>query len=116
MSKGVFYRRTGLYQFLRIFPTLKVATLPRLENEQEHKKLDNGKYTQELKTGQFMLEECEEALQSGEKEDVDLAYERICGIIKRLENTKDGIADAMLGDNKATGEVREWNKRQKEEI
>jgi len=63
-----------------------------------------------------MLEECEEAIQSGEKEDVDLAYERICGIIKRLENTKDGITEAMLGDEKAIGEVREWNKRQKEEI
>ena len=63
-----------------------------------------------------MLEECEEAIQSGEKEDVDLAYERICGIIKRLENTKDGITEAMLGDEKAIGEVREWNKRQKEEF
>ena len=69
------------------------------------KSLTMEKYTQELKTGQFMLEECEEAIQSGEKEDVDLAYERICRIIKRLENTKDGITEAMLGDDKAIREV-----------
>ena len=74
------------------------------------------KYTQELKTGQFMLEECEEAIKSGEKEDVTLAYERICGIIKMLENTKVGITEAMLGDYKAIGEVQEWNNRQKEEL
>ena len=74
------------------------------------------KYNQELKARQFMLEECEEAIQSAEKEDVDLAYERICGTIKKLENTKDGITEAMLGDDKAIGEVREWNNKQKKEI
>ena len=74
------------------------------------------KYNQELKTANFMLEDCEEAFELEDKEDIELAYEKICRILKKLEKSKDDVTETMLGEENTIDEVRQWNKKQKEEI
>ena len=49
-----------------------------------------AKYNREITTGQVVLEDVEEALESGEREEIEVAYERICEIIKKLEMSKTG--------------------------
>ena len=75
-----------------------------------------AKYNRELKSGQIVLEDVEEALESREKEEIEVAYERICEIIKKLEISKDKSIEEMLGEEKTIDQVREWNKEQKEKI
>ena len=43
------------------------------------------KYTKELKKARYSVEELEETLHTGKREDILLAYERICEINKTLE-------------------------------
>lgn len=66
--------------------------------------------------GKLMLEDIEETLDDGEKEDIELAYERVGEMIKKLEMSKDETTEAMLGEEKTIEEVRAWNKKQKEEM
>ena len=75
-----------------------------------------AKYNQELTTGQIVMEDVQETLESGEKEEFDVAYERICEITKKLEISKDKITEEMLAEEKTIDQVREWNKEQKEKI
>ena len=63
-----------------------------------------------------MLEDSEDVLDLGEREDVVLAHERVCNVIKRLEKSKDDTTETMLNEEKTLDEVREWNKKQKEEM
>ena len=86
-------------------PGLKIDKLTALE-----------KYTVELETSKLMLEDSEDVLDLGERDDVVLAYERVCNMIKRLEKSKDDTTEAMLNEEKTLDEVREWNKKQKEEM
>jgi len=55
-----------------------------------------AKYNREITTGQVVLEDVEEALESGEREEIEVAYERICEIIKKLEMSKDRSTEEML--------------------
>lgn len=73
-----------------------------------------AKYNQELTTGQIEMEDVQEALESGEKEEIEVAYERICEITKKLEISKDNITQEMLAEEKTIDQVREWSKEQKE--
>ena len=59
-----------------------------------------AKYNRELTSGQIVLEDVEEALESGEKEEIEVAYERICEIIKKLEISKDKSTEEMLGEER----------------
>eukprot|EP00794_Sanderia_malayensis_P010114 gene10114-11147_t len=74
------------------------------------------KYNQELKTGKFMLEDCQEAYELEDREDIELAYEKICRIIKKLDKSKDDVTEEMLGEEDTIDQVRQWNRMQKEEI
>ena len=116
MSQGILWVYSQGLITLNEIPHTKVATLPGQRKEEECRKSAMEKYNQELKAGLFMLEECEEAIKSEEKEEVDLAFEKICAIIKRLGKSKDDITEAMLSDQETIGKVREWNNKQKEEI
>ena len=107
VSLGVSTQKQGLVRDYRKFPTLKVATLPGQAME---------KYKQELKTGKFMLEDCEEVFEFGDKEDIELAYEKICRILKQLDKSKDDVTENMLGREDTIDIVRQWNQVQKEEI
>ena len=82
MSLGVSTGKQGYVSLFRKSPTLKVATVP------GHQAME--KYHEELKTANFMLEDCEEAFELEDKEDIELAYEKICRILKKLEKSKDG--------------------------
>ena len=73
-------------------------------------------YEREIKTAKFMLEDCEEAFVLEDREDIELAYEKICQIVKRLDKSKDDVIEKMLGEEDMIGEVRQWNQTQKEEI
>ena len=75
-----------------------------------------GKYNRELNAAKLIQEDYEDALESEEKEDVNLAYERLCDAIKKLETSKDNTTEALLSEEKPLEEVREWNKKQKEEM
>ena len=99
VSLGVSTQKQGLVRDYRKFPTLKVATLPGQAME---------KYKQELKTGKFMLEDCEEVFEFGDKEDIELAYEKICRILKQLDN----VTENMLGREDTIDIVRQWNQVQ----
>ena len=72
-----------------------------------------AKYNRELTSGQIVLEDVEEALKSREKEEIEVAYERICELINKLEISKDKCTEEMLGEEKTIDQVREWNKEQK---
>ena len=90
-----------------------MATLPGLKIE---KMTALEKYTLELETSKLILEDSEDVLDLGEREDVVLAFERVCNMIKRLEKSKVDTTEAMLNEEKTLDEVREWNKKQKEEM
>ena len=74
------------------------------------------KFNQELAACKVILEDIEEALESGEKEDVEYGYKRICDVINKLQSSKDETTEAMLSAEKTIEEVREWNKKQKKEM
>ena len=69
------------------------------------------KFNQELATSKIILDNIEEALESGEKKDVEHGYKRICDVINKLESSKDQTTEAMLSKEKTIEEVREWNKK-----
>ena len=70
------------------------------------------KYEQELETGKFMLQDCQEAYEIEYREDIELAYDKICRIIKKLDKSKDVLHDVigeMLGEQDTIDQVRQWN-------
>ena len=69
---------------MAILPGLKIEKMTALE-----------KYTVELETSKLMLEDSDDVLDLGEREDVVLAYERVCNMIKRLEKSKDDTTEAI---------------------
>ena len=74
------------------------------------------KFDKELAASIIILDDIKEALESGEKEDIEHGYKRICDVINKLESAKDQTTEAMLSEEKAIEEVREWNKKQKKEM
>ena len=74
------------------------------------------KYTKELKKARYSVEELEETLHTGKREDILLAYERICEINKTLETATNLVKDAMLDSEKSLEEVRNWSQIRKEEL
>lgn len=53
-------------------------------------------YKMELKRATICVGEIEEKLNAGGTEDLRLAYERLCDIIKALEDSENRVKDAML--------------------
>ena len=62
------------------------------------------KYMKELKKARYSVEELEETLHTGKREDILLAYERICEINKTLETATNLVKDAMLDSEKSLEE------------
>ena len=85
--------------------------MPGLKIEKKMTTLE--KYMVELETIKLMSEDSEDVLDLGEREDVVLAYDRVCNMIKRLEKSKDDTTEAMLNEEKTLDEVHEWNKNKK---
>ena len=74
------------------------------------------KFDQELAACKSILKDIEEALELGEKEDIEHGYKRISNVINKLESSKDQTTEAMLSEEKTIEEVREWNEKQKKEM
>ena len=56
------------------------------------------RYTKELKKATYYVDEIKEKLGTGVKEDLQLAYERICELNRTTETAVDGVKEAMLED------------------
>ena len=67
-----------------------------------------------LKKANFYMEDMAEAVESGEKEDIKTAYEKVCGILKKLESSITAVTEDMLDDDVDLEEVRSWSKAKKE--
>eukprot|EP00112_Aurelia_sp_Birch-Aquarium-sp1_P013332 Seg2822.1 transcript_id=Seg2822.1/GoldUCD/mRNA.D3Y31 product="Gag-Pol polyprotein" protein_id=Seg2822.1/GoldUCD/D3Y31 len=75
-----------------------------------------AKYQKELNKARFIVEGIEESIDSEDKDDIALAYERIVRLIQGLEQTKDEVIQSMLEEDKTMSEIKEWNIEQKEDI
>eukprot|EP00112_Aurelia_sp_Birch-Aquarium-sp1_P015784 Seg3525.2 transcript_id=Seg3525.2/GoldUCD/mRNA.D3Y31 product="hypothetical protein" protein_id=Seg3525.2/GoldUCD/D3Y31 len=75
-----------------------------------------AKYQKELNKARFIVEGIEESIDSVDKDDIALAYERIVRLIQGLEQAKDEVIQSMLEEDKTMSEIKEWNIKQKEEI
>ena len=58
-------------------------------------------YKKELKRATYYVGETGEKLKAGGKEDLRLAYERICDINKALQYSANRVKDAMLDADKS---------------
>ena len=74
------------------------------------------RYKKELRKAKYYVEEIVETLGSKEKDDLALAYERICEIYKTMESAANDIKDEMLDSDKSVEEVRQWSQNCKQEL
>ena len=73
-------------------------------------------YAKEWKKATYSVQEIKENMNTEVKEDLLLAYEKICGICKSLENSADHVKDAMLDAETSLEEVKVWAHVRKEEL
>ena len=74
-------------------------------------------FERDLSRKSIQLEDIEETLHSGEKEDISSGYERICETIKDLDNARERAVDTMLEEEEESLEsVKEWSQEQKQQI
>ena len=73
-------------------------------------------YAKEWKKATYSVQEIKENMNTEVKEDLLLAYEKICGICKSLENSADHMKDAMLDAEMSLEEVKVWAHVRKEEL
>ena len=64
----------------------------------------------------FKLRNSEEILEHGEKEDIQLEYEKNCESIRKLEIEREEVMNKMLDDKKTLEEVQNWGKLQTDEL
>ena len=68
--------------------------------------LAEGNYKKALDKATYYFGEIEEKINYGVTEDLRLAYERICDINKALEDSANGVKDAMLDADTSFDDVR----------
>ena len=73
-------------------------------------------YKKGLLLGKIVLEDIEETLKGGDKEDIVLGYEKLREVIRKLEMSKDKTTEEIHDAEKTIEVVREWNKQQREEM
>ena len=74
-------------------------------------------FERDLSRKSIQLEDIEETLHSGEKEDISSGYERICETIKDLDNARERAVESMLEEGEESLEsVKEWSQEQKQQI
>ena len=73
-------------------------------------------YAKEWKKATYYVQEIKENMNTEAKEDLLLAYEKICGICKSLENSADHVNDVMLDAEMSLEEVKVWAHVCKEEL
>ena len=73
-------------------------------------------YAKEWKKATYYVQEIKENMNTEVKEDLLLAYKKICGICKSLKKSADHIKDAMMDAEMSLEEVRVWTHVCKEEL
>ena len=74
------------------------------------------RYAKELKKATYYVDEIKEKLGTGAKEDLQLAYEKICELNRTIETAADGVKDVMLEDEKTFEQVRAWSEARKNDL
>ena len=74
------------------------------------------RYAKELKKATYYVDEIKEKLGTGAKEDLQLAYEKVCELNWTIETAADGVKDAMLEDEKTFEQVRAWSEARKNDL
>ena len=74
------------------------------------------RYAKELKKATYYVDEIKEKLGTGAKEDLQLAYEKVCELNRTIETAADGVKDAMLEDKKTFEQVRAWSEARKNDL
>ena len=74
------------------------------------------KYDKMMKMLAFNLSNSEGILEHGEKEDVELEYEKICESIRKMEIEREEVMNAMLDEEMTLEEVQDWGKSQTNEL
>ena len=118
------------------FPTLKVAILPgpALSETRIQQRRNRGiyilvvlvglvfnmtttaKHSQLLQLSKMKLEDILTTLEDGEFEDIELCYNRISGLITKLEVSMDETAQHMLESEQSLDQIKDWSTAQKEDI
>ena len=78
--------------------------------------LAEGNHKKALNKATYYFGEIEEKINYGVTEDLRLAYERICDINKALEDSANGVKDAMLDADTSFDEVRKWSDTRKQDF
>ena len=73
-------------------------------------------YAKEWKKATYYVQEIKENMNTEVKEDLLLAYKKISGVCKSLENSADHMKDAMMDAEMSLEEVRVWAYVCKEEL
>ena len=74
------------------------------------------RYAKELKKATYYVDEIKDKLGTGAKEDLQLAYEKVCELNRTIETAADGVKDAMLEDEKTFEQVRAWSEARKNDL
>ena len=74
------------------------------------------RYAKELKKATYYADEIKEKLGTGAKEDLQLAYEKVCELNRTIETAANGVKDAMLEDEKTFEQVRAWSEARKNDL
>ena len=118
------------------FPTLKVAILPgpALSETRIQQRRNRGiyilvvlvglvfnmtttaKHSQLLQLSKMKLEDILTTLEDGEFEDIELCYNRISGLITKLEVSMDETTQDMLESEQSLDQIKDWSTAQKEDI
>ena len=118
------------------FPTLKVAILPgpALSETRIQQRRNRGiyilvvlvglvfnmtttaKHSQLLQLSKMKLEGILTTLEDGEFEDIELCYNRISGLITKLEVSMDETTQDMLESEQSLDQIKDWSTAQKEDI
>ena len=118
------------------FPTLKVAILPgpALSETRIQQRRNRGiyilvvlvglvfnmtttaKHSQLLQLSKMKLEDILTTLEDGEFEDIELCYNRISGLITKLEVSMDETTQHMLESEQSLDQIKDWSTAQKEDI
>lgn len=75
-----------------------------------------AKHSQLLQLSKMKFEDILTTLEDGEFEDIELCYNRISGLITKLEVSMDETAQHMIESEQSLDQIKDWSTAQKEDI
>lgn len=73
-----------------------------------------AKHDQLLEFSKLKLEEISKTWESCDHEDLELCYDKICGLIRKLEISIDEVGEHMLESEQTLEHIKKWSEEQKE--